>query len=654
MDIEPSDTEPSDIIKMDVSQTTSPEERKLKSTIKNTFTRKNQKGTTRKSIVKVNKITKAKSKITKVTKAQAKVSRNTLTKLTSSTESKSIKLKLKPSNMTVDKFKLNTNKIINKAKVYYKTNHLSKATLNLITELQYLHIKKRNVSTAVMQDIKKVNNDPLFIKYETECNFGDLLMEMNRYEAPEGGNIHHRGNIVQHSIWTARATSRMFMNSSRSKNGWIVKLLVDKIPVHLKRFTIVAAFLHDIGKVDGKTNVRNFIKKTHPMVGYNMMLNSNSIFYKLASPCVNYSKNKKLGKISAFLAIISKYHQVIGDVFKNSNKEGVIKTFLRNFYKTIGQFPKELYVFNVDDVINIFNIILLIGLCDVIGSRPVDKLQGSNKYEWELLNINIEVTDTMELKNTPWYRYKYETYGKEVITLFHDIFDKEFGVVKNKINSIAEHFVPEIINYTLNNKSYPLRYVVIPPGTFVYKTVNMRLKRNDFNNYHKPSWYGTEETANIYLRSNSYGQYLYKFIIKNPIKLLLMDDVSTVSSLTQMIKYMGQTYYKNGNKVMNDMYVKLYKYLNKAFNINRGILIRRSIINIDAFIVNFLNEIKGIDGYAAKPTKKSLNDKSKFHEEICVFDSPKFMNIVKLHRESKHGIRVNVIPEKTGFSSHSS
>lgn len=102
----------------------------------------------------------------------------------------------------------------------------------------------------------------------TKCQstLNALAAEMRLY--PNANNNHHRGATVSdHSIWVARTMHRWL---GYRNHPWTYDIAEE-----LRNVALIAAFLHDIGKIgdrDVRTLPEKHLKRDHPYIGFNYIM----------------------------------------------------------------------------------------------------------------------------------------------------------------------------------------------------------------------------------------------------------------------------------------------------------------------------------------------------------------------------------------------
>ena len=463
------------------------------------------------------------------------------------------------------------------------------------------------------------------------CDFEKLKKEMATYKHPPGGNAHHRAGILHHSIWTAKATEDLFSGDKH----WVQQ--ITKGLENYKNFTILAAFLHDIGKCDGHKSVSSFIKPKHDIKGYNMLINSCSEIYNILDKCIHPKFTKNVNKKIAFLAIIIKHHLDLGDVMQNKL---TIDKYIDNIFKSLVNFPEDIYIFNRPDVPILMQILTIVQLADVVGARPY-----KFKSQWKALNEGYNDKDelpSMTKENVPWIRYGYETKGKKIVEQVINTFKKKMDVFFN-INKAGTGSKLDIKTYSIGN--YKIRYSKVPTGVFYFKAMNVgTIDQKAHQNYKNISWFGSESTADGYLESKHFGGFQYQFQTKRELRLIRLDDPETIVTFYALLneKYKNEKkkkYLDIANKLQfgfgvgqerlqkakQYMHKNFFKFDNKLKDIKRN-----SYHNIDIDIMNQLicpfGAEHNFDGYIASPFVN-------FHEEIALCTPWKDMKLVKLYKK---------------------
>lgn len=230
------------------------------------------------------------------------------------------------------------------------------------------------------------------------CDLFPITEEMSKYKILNSS--HHRGNIFQHSIWTARYVEKVWRDPQTSGLGdSVFSDLLKGIPSGYKNFTLLAAFLHDLGKLDGEFDAEKHPQ--HMVLGYLLFKRCPGVELVLSKCTRKASSGGETGpyrgtETESFLAIISLFHLYLGDAMKGevSPDEFAFK-FVGACHKT-GVSSEKIKV--------LMAILLLISLADVKGARPVEAVSNSS---WKLLTTKIAIKENLPEKETPWFRYGY-------------------------------------------------------------------------------------------------------------------------------------------------------------------------------------------------------------------------------------------------------
>ena len=482
-----------------------------------------------------------------------------------------------------------------------------------------------------------VLNNPLILNLNNKCDFNTMRKLMNTYPMPPKENHHHAGNILFHSTWTARHLDKMWDNKD-----WIYNDVVKNIPPSYKSFSILAAFLHDIGKLDGKRDVKDFIKPLHPEEGYIYLTKKLKIILPFFSECIKNPKvDVSIYKIIGNLAIISRHHQDLGLIMQGKM---TVSKFVESFFNSVSKFPSTLFSYSTDQIDSLFYILLLVSLADVKGARPIGR---KYNYSWKMLKQKLSYKEK-ETSTTPWERYGYEIKGKTVLKKVIDIFNRMSKIYFNKeIKSLAFELKTNNMNLIPDGttKKMNITYSVLPSGVFLYKSMNKKITNKDHTTFRRPSWFGSEKTADIYLYNPSWGGYEYQFMTNRPLNLIRLDDDKTISQLMEYLIKSNQPEYVNLLKIMTGVGIKnieeqkkLYKeylkdtknssFLKKNLNVDysKNTITRLSFADVDARIMNEVICQMPFDGYIAKPL-------GHLHEEIALCKPWKTTKYVKLYKK---------------------
>jgi len=516
----------------------------------------------------------------------------------------------------------------------------------------------RNFFTENNSDMITINKKNYNVKIEQEsiydvfinlkldnCSFKNIINEMKNYQSPSQGNNHHRGSLLEHSIWTAK-TAEYIWSIPKNSDNWIKFFRDQFIPIHFKNFTILAGFFHDIGKLDGKINVNDFIKPKHPSHGYDIITKPERGLYNVLDICINpFTNNMNYNILMAYLAIISKHHQDLGDVMQ---KKITPDFYIKNIFDSVAEFPTEMYSFRKTDLDFLIPLTIFVSLCDVVGARPMNI-----KSEWQVLNkykLSEELDYfTKNREQTPWFRYGYEKNGNKVVTEILKSYQKQkdnyFNTKKEGIGSNVDLKTMKLFNL------FDIKYSIIPKGVYYYKSMSTgTITAKAHQNFKDVSWFGSEHTAVGYLPNSHFGGFTYQFQSRKDLKLIRLDDTDTIVSLLKICQYL---YERNSNMKNKNNFLVLANKLqfawgvglekrmsinefdfNKPFFFNSKFtrILRNSYHNIDKdILVQLLCPLMSIpehnlDGYIANPF---LN----FHEEIALCKPWEDMKFIKLYKK---------------------
>ena len=120
---------------------------------------------------------------------------------------------------------------------------------------------------------------------------------------------------------------------------------------------------------------------------------------------------------------------------------------------------------------------------------------------------------------------------------------------------------------------------------------------NRINKWHIYEWYAIDEKT-----ASTYG-IIYKYKLKNSLKLLAMDEVNTIEMLIS-----------TGNTQNDQAFVNALKY---TFPIVNNSVTRHSEPNEDKIVANFLHK-NNFNGYAIKSLPKSFGSSDYFHSEVLI------------------------------------
>jgi hypothetical protein len=267
--------------------------------------------------------------------------------------------------------------------------------------LLFSHRKGKISFFSVEKPLSKMN-----INLNSKCNLSPLIEQMKRYKPSKSS--HHKGNVFQHSIWTARYVEHTWRNfettrkprstprtESGTENGLFTNLL-RLIPPEYMNFTLLAAFLHDIGKLDGEFSVEEHPE--HPLFGGLLFENCPGVELVLTS-CMGSLKRFLGSEAQKFLAGISLFHLYLGNAMQKKISPA---EFAKEFVATCVSLKEE-------KIKILMAILLLISLADVKGARPVGTVKNSG---WKLLTIEIDMEEDLPESETPWFRYGYTNFSR--------------------------------------------------------------------------------------------------------------------------------------------------------------------------------------------------------------------------------------------------
>jgi len=460
-------------------------------------------------------------------------------------------------------------------------------------------------------------------------------------------NCHHRNGLAAHSVWSARQADLYITNCEGGPDTcppWLINLLVLGMDEQDKMLSVVGALFHDMGKCDGDR--KSMYKPNHPDFGFNQLSNLTNAFLtdnKVALDtyagtcfeyihhwCVSASINNKdtYIQLMATMAIVSKYHQYLGNIMQ---KGGRIKD-IQNFVQSVDNDYKSFKVQKITS--NIIAILLLISLSDVQGAWKVSRRDVSKSnfpflyqksYGGNRFDCKNENEDCKHIcSGNPWQKYGYENIGELINMIMYTV--GELRIKKQKLD-----------------------ITVLDGRSNLFKAVqDSKMYRN--STYNLPTWAARDwRTAKIYYDSKSWGNTaIIKWKIKkgksvnllrldspencifllNIYKSMLMDDRKTIDlDFLNQIKSFIHVYITQIHiglediKTRQDGFDKLTSLTDAIVNGN-VVILRNSKHNIDRDVaINFLcvlTPLLGIqiDGYISSfiPSKGG----GKFHEEIMI------------------------------------
>tara|TARA_B110000285_G_C15135317_1_gene626422 strand:+ start:1283 stop:3073 length:1791 start_codon:yes stop_codon:yes gene_type:complete len=493
--------------------------------------------------------------------------------------------------------------------------------------------------------------DPLIFEFNDNCSIiNNEYVKYKDFQVKYSNEYfnHHTSNVFNHSIWTARAVKNLW---NKNSNHWLINI-VKMINPKYKNLSLLLAFFHDIGKIDGHTHT--LVKPTHPEKGYKMIYENfkdatNNIF-----GCIKYDYSNEsyhIHKITGMLAIVSLCHQDIGEIMKG---EMSIKEYIQKISNAVSSFKP--YRFHILDFKLIVHLILLISFCDVIGARPVKLYSGKSK--WLILNIDLNIKSHSKIEKEPWAHYGYDKKGEDLCTQILNSLD-EYTNDKLNINKkgLAYDIPREERTIFVNHTTYNIIVGTIPKDTLFYKATNTFLTQKMHKKWNNPSWFASSHTAEGYLTNDYFGGFKYVFQSENDLTLFLLDEPKNILTLYQMILDTPNTnkdkdyiihllQYAFGinadNKLQKEIQKNLFengrrKYENipKTYNIFSNEYKRKSEHSIDKLIMDLIlcplsNGMNKIDGYMARRLR--IDNMNTFHEEIALCKPNENLKIIQLEK----------------------
>lgn len=157
--------------------------------------------------------------------------------------------------------------------------------------------------------------------------------------------------------------------------------------------------------------------------------------------------------------------------------------------------------------------------------------------------------------------------------------------------------------------------------TFKYYNKGDEIYRGSSNKY--------QEIQNIMwftpdIKSASIYGYVYKYIIKSPVKLLSMDDPDNILNLGILATQNNKS--------------DVYHALNRSFKLisNNKKIIRNSESEDDRLILSFICKM-GFEGFSSNSISKSEeNNDSKFHPELAICNSKKYVEQIELVNQDSY------------------
>lgn len=286
-------------------------------------------------------------------------------------------------------------------------------------------------------------------------NLKSLAKQMRLYETKP--NHHHKSSsVADHSIWVARTIHKWFQYE---KHPW-----TDHIWQEFQNITLLAAFLHDIGKV-GDLDFHSLqtlgVKDDHPFKGYEYILAR--LLFKVVDTDQKVTHHKLLDYIGCtfnkvdvvVLALVIAMHHYFGQLIMTIEKVPISKlqttiavTFpfgLDKAHYKVGFEPHSVILDTLDKVnfkqvmflhqllrylkevdheeafatkpnlVQLIHIIFAVSAADTYGAFPVNLPQrqatDTSVLEPEFLYETTSEPEVSVVINRPFYKYLYHTIG---------------------------------------------------------------------------------------------------------------------------------------------------------------------------------------------------------------------------------------------------
>lgn len=511
--------------------------------------------------------------------------------------------------------------------------------------------------------------DPLIFNFKNNnCGIIETYKKYKYFEPKYEKNTfpHHTSNVYHHSIWSARAMEKIWREKERN---WIYKdLIKGKIINKYKNLSILLAFFHDIGKIDGRIN--KLIKINHPQYGYSDIWGRFIFYTKEIFSCIHYdylNTEFQIHKIIAILAIVSLCHQDFGDIMQGKM---TVTNYLKKMFHHIENFDP--FEFKILDYELILRLVLLISLVDVQGARPVNLFMQS---EWGLLNKTFKKSKLqVDWTDSPWEKYGYNKKArkiiKEILELFYNVTNKKLN--KNKKGLAGDNIEKIFINTKNNGINYYLEAGIMTKGTVLYKAMDSFITQNMHKNYKAPSWFASSHTAEGYTGDNGVGgEYKYVFEATQDVSLIYMDNHNNINVIYDMIQAnddwsddyklvcINLIQFAFGINASPDLQNKLKdKFVNNknikisvqdTFNTNDSNMKRWSYHFLDLRIMNEILCYFQLEGYMA--SRVNMFNNEIFHEEIALCKGYEVVKITKLEKivDKKNKIVLNNSKDMINF-----
>lgn len=169
----------------------------------------------------------------------------------------------------------------------------------------------------------------------------------------------HQGNLLQHSLWTARSLAQWF----DEKHFWVKELYA------LKDLVILGGLLHDIGKA-GDYNFYYRCKHNHQKTGYRYILNQNPFFLH-STQVIDFEKLYEELSISEeeqkILGVLIAMHLELGNAMKKFVHNGNLDKACSQYLKA---FQYNCQIMSIQPTLNILRSAIAVSAADVRGISP--------------------------------------------------------------------------------------------------------------------------------------------------------------------------------------------------------------------------------------------------------------------------------------------
>jgi hypothetical protein len=234
----------------------------------------------------------------------------------------------------------------------------------------------------------------------------------------------HAGDLYSHSIWVALYTQSWITNTTNKWNiireTFLQKFQnYENIKDRIFKMTLLAAFLHDIGKMGGKKIF--YDKPDHPNIGYEYLASPKLTLENgnVLDPTILFDKFKDKFGFSdeeekfmiLFVMGIVKNHWSFGDHVRLINSGENVKTAGEKYIRLIktwwndkaGVFKDNFLLFQIFIVS-----LMIVSACDILGSEVyinddsykqiADMIKQNKAYENQTIDINAKL-DELGLPN---------------------------------------------------------------------------------------------------------------------------------------------------------------------------------------------------------------------------------------------------------------